>query len=80
MSSGTGLCRGKVLSTLEHPCRCMVAELVVFMITGHKDEKYMDLHKKKMKGYGRTLFGVAYVSQVENQAKRSSYSFIIYIF
>ena len=38
----------------------------------------MDLHKKKMKGYGRTLFGVAYVSRVKNQAKRSSYLFIIF--
>ena len=40
----------------------------------------MDLHKKKMKDYGRTLFGVAYVSRVENQAKRSSYLlFIIFL-
>ena len=33
-----------------------------------------------MKGYGRALFGVAYVSRVENQAKRSSCLFIIIIF
>ena len=33
-----------------------------------------------MENYGRALFGVAYVSWVENQAKRSSYLFIILIF
>ena len=32
-----------------------------------------------MKSYGRALFGVAYVSRVENQAKRSSYLFILII-
>ena len=31
-----------------------------------------------MENYGRALFGVAYVSQIENQAKRSSILFIIY--
>ena len=39
----------------------------------------MNLHKKKMKSYSRTLFGVAYVSRVENQAKRSSYSLFIFL-
>ena len=39
MGSGTRLCQGKVLSTLDHPCRSMVAKSAVFMITGHKDKR-----------------------------------------
>ena len=40
----------------------------------------MDLHKKKVKSYDRALFGVAYVSRVENKAKRSSYLLFIIFF
>ena len=77
MGPGTRLCGGNVLSTLEHPCRSTVAELAIFMITGHKDKEY-GCTQKEMESYGRALFGVAYVSRVENQAKRSSYLFIYF--
>ena len=46
MGSGTRLCRGKVLSTLEHPCRSTVAKLAIFMIMGHKDKRYGFTYEK----------------------------------
>ena len=42
------------------------------MITGYKDRKKLNLHKEKDKKLWPHPFGVAYVSRVENQAKRSS--------
>ena len=56
-------------SMTEHGC-----QLAVFMITGHRDKRIW------IKSHGRALFGVAYVSRVENQAKRSSYLLIINFF
>ena len=80
MGSRTRLCRGKVLSTLEHPCRSTVAKLTVFMITGHKDKRNVNLHKEKDEKLWSHPFGVAYVSRVENQAKRSSVLILVQVF
>ena len=50
------------------------------MITGHKDRKKLNLHKEKDEKLWPHPFGVAYVSRVENQAKRSSALCIVQVF
>ena len=68
--------------SIRHPRTSMPkhgCQLAVFMITWHKGIRIW-IYTEKMENYDRTLFGVAYVSRVENQAKRSSYLLIVVIF
>ena len=59
----------------------MVANvLMIFMITGHKYRRELNLHKEKDKKLWSRPYGVAYLSRVENQAKRSSVLVFVQVF
>ena len=53
---------------------------MIFMITGHKGQERVEFTKKRRKMLWPHPFGVAYVSWVENQAKRSSVLMFVQVF